>query len=511
MNDWKFTPKLYPHFDHMIYNKQEAFALVQSPAIVAQHTFYPFLEYKVAHRKLTKSIQKHEAAIREQDTSGIIVRKARPIKYACHKDAIVYSYYRHMLAQLYEKRLQELNISQNVIAYRKIPIADQSDAGKCNIHFAKEAFDEIIARGTCIAITLDIKGFFESLNHDFLHQKWCELLNLECLPKDHEHIFKNITQYSYVDLDQCYESLGFIDIKNRKRTYKICPYKLAEQKKKLCSNNEYRERIVKLVQKNNYQQKTIPQGIPQGSPISDILANLYMIDFDVKMQELACHYNGYYRRYSDDILWICSPENAKIIEDTTKEVMLQQGQSTLKIHDDKTTHTRFTRQTDGQLHYENISEDETKTQKMFSYLGFSFNGQKAFFRESTLSRYKRDVTFSVRSFVKRAADAAEKNGGKLLNNLNVSMIYHKNSYLNKEYIEDQREENLANGAQWKRTEGNFRTYEIRAKKVFNCAGSLYPLSDSQLKKHKKFVTETIIQEARKFEPTFSLKAQHPNT
>jgi len=91
------------------------------------------------------------------------------------------------------------------------------------------------------------------------------------------------------------------------------------------------------------------------------------------------------------------------------------------------------------------------------------------------------------------------------------MIYHKNSYLNKEYIENQREENLANGAQWKRTEGNFRTYEIRAKKVFNCAGSLYPLSDSQLKKHKKFVTETIIQEAKKFEPAFSLKAQHPNT
>lgn len=508
MDDWEFTPKIYPHFDHVIYNKEEALSLVTSPDIVARHTFSPFLEHQVSYRKLSKSKKKYKDALEGKDVANTDAKKPRPIKKASHRDAAVYSYYRHMLAQIYEKKLQELGISENVIAYRKIPIADKTGAGKCNIHFAKEAFDEIIARGTCIAITLDIKGFFESLDHNFLQEKWCQLLGVACLPQDHQHVFRNITEYSYVDLDKCYERLGLMNFEKGERVYTLSRNKLGEQKKMLCSKKEYREQIVAggLVQKNNYQQKTIPQGIPQGSPISDILANLYMIDFDVKMQELACRYNGYYRRYSDDILWVCTPESAEIIEDKTKEAMLQQGRATLQIHDDKTTRTSFERKIDGQLHYKNIGKDETNTQKMFSYLGFSFNGQKAFFRETTLSRYKRDVTFSVRSFVKRAAEAKKKNGGKLIDTLNVSMIFHKNNYLKKKYIDDQRQKNLADGAHWRLTEGNFMTYAIRARKVFNYDGSLCPLSESQLKGHKKFVTDSIIKEARKFEPAFALSS-----
>jgi hypothetical protein len=36
------------------------------------------------------------------------------------------------------------------------------------------------------------------------------------------------------------------------------------------------------------------------------------------------------------------------------------------------------------------------------------------------------------------------------------------------------------------------------------ASSLCPLSDSQMQGHKKFVTDTIVREARKFEPAFVL-------
>ena len=65
--------------------------------------------------------------------------------------------------------------------------------GKCNIHFAKEAFDEIVKKKNVIAITLDISQFFESLYHCFLEEKWCKLLEQNELPPDHEAVFKAIT------------------------------------------------------------------------------------------------------------------------------------------------------------------------------------------------------------------------------------------------------------------------------------------------------------------------------
>ena len=107
----------------------------------------------------------------------------------------------------------------------------------------------------------------------------------------------------------------------------------------LCSKEEYRRLIVAngLVKKNEYGGKLIPQG----SAMSDILANLYMIDFDLEMKKLEVQYNAYYRRYSDDILWICSPKYASTIGQITKDVMLRQGQETLNINDKKTTETFF--------------------------------------------------------------------------------------------------------------------------------------------------------------------------
>ena len=45
-------------------------------------------------------------------------------------------------------------------------------------------------------------------------------------------------------------------------------------------------------------------GIPQGSPISALLANVYMLDIDKKIYEIVTGHNGMYMRYSDDFIII---------------------------------------------------------------------------------------------------------------------------------------------------------------------------------------------------------------
>lgn len=38
----------------------------------------------------------------------------------------------------------------------------------CNIDFANYAFKEIVSRGNCVALVIDIKGFFDNLDHEIL-------------------------------------------------------------------------------------------------------------------------------------------------------------------------------------------------------------------------------------------------------------------------------------------------------------------------------------------------------
>ncbi len=72
---------------------------------------------------------------------------------------------------------------------RQVLIPKEGKSGATRL--AKEAFDEIVKRGDATAITLDIKGFFESLEQAFLYKKWCQILGNEKLPKDHQLIFKS--------------------------------------------------------------------------------------------------------------------------------------------------------------------------------------------------------------------------------------------------------------------------------------------------------------------------------
>lgn len=487
---WKFRPRFYPHFDHVVSTRQEAETIIKKFQKSGTHSFLPFLEEPCSNRRFSVYLKQQKALENGQEVPDDSVNKNRPIKYAAHVDAQIFSYFRHIISQKYEELLARESLEDFPIAYRKIPVQKDASKGKCNIHYAKEAFDEIVRRGECVALTYDIKGFFESLDHAFLEEKWLEVMEFDKLPDDHAAVFKAMTEYRFVDKDACYETLGLFEWKGTKRKLLKCPHRLFREQKMLCDKKDYRNKIVGagLVKANSYQGSTIPQGIPQGSPMSDILANIYMIDFDRRMSNLAAELGGYYRRYSDDILWICAVEHAERVGFEIAAEIARQGSSTLSLHLDKTTRTQFFR-TEGGL---------TSSGHLFSYLGFSFDGRIARYRERTISNYQRNATQSVYSFVRRAYEKHKASGISFERALNVSQIFHKVGFANRAY-------NAKRRADGDKPEANFMTYHLRAAAIFNSDdGAQYKLSAEQLRHYKLFIKKKIQSSAEALLPTFSL-------
>jgi hypothetical protein len=125
---------------------------VLDPQNIIRHPFYPFV-------KFTKNTRRYKKL---DDGSGKrqCENKPRDICYASHKDALVYSWYGWMLADLYEQYLAAKDFAESVLAYRYIPRKDGSGRGKSNIHFAKDVFDAIKEMGECTVFPFVVKKFF---------------------------------------------------------------------------------------------------------------------------------------------------------------------------------------------------------------------------------------------------------------------------------------------------------------------------------------------------------------
>lgn len=302
MVEWILTEdklKAYPQFDAVI-SSEVAMKYVKDPSLVATHPFLPFIEYEVSWTRFAKKGEPSK-------------RKERRIRYAARKDSYIYSYYRHILSELYEKRLFENGLQNSVLAYRRVQTA--SGKGKSNINFAFEAFDAISAMGNCSVIALDISKFFEHLDHDLLKDNWRRVLGVEKLPPDHFAVFKSITNYSYVMKLEAYRRLGFFGPKTPRPDGSMADGYLIpfdQIPRQLCSAAEFRKKIggdggQKSIIRRNHKR----YGVPQGAPLSDLLANLYMFLFDLWMHEEVTQAGGKYFRYSDDVLIIVPGANQR--------------------------------------------------------------------------------------------------------------------------------------------------------------------------------------------------------
>jgi RNA-directed DNA polymerase len=366
--DW-FEPKGYIHFDRRINDPESVRKLVESPESVARHAFLPQIHFKKIKRKF------------KRDT-GTFVKKPRPLSYASHTDSQIFRHYCQVLSWKYEEYIAKCEIGTSVLAYRRF------EPPKCNIHFANEAFRFIEQNAPCVALAYDVKDFFEEIDHKRLKVLWKAVLDVGELPPDHYAIFKAVTRYSWVDRDRLFQLFG------------ITKKKQANWRGPVCSPREFREKVrTKERSRGLIQVNTRGKGIPQGSPISALLSNIYMIPVDVRMAALAQNHHALYLRYSDDILIVCNRSDRKQFE---HELQHQASAVALELHDGpgKTTVATFTPN----------GGDTLDSDRPLQYLGFTFDGRNVRVRSQTVARYMQRMRKAIRREKHLAQHRTDENG-----------------------------------------------------------------------------------------------------
>jgi len=298
-----------------------------------------------------------------------------------------------MLYHKYESELHNLALQDCVLAYRHILVPGRK-SGKCNIHFAAEAFQLIRKLGDCWVIALDIEEFFENLEHEQIKRNWSRLLGKRDydtkhpLPMDHFAVFRAVTHYSWIERDAAYKTLGLIgealDANGRKRIKYLVSKK--DFPIQICKPHDFHEKLDGMIKSN-----CNTWGVPQGSPISDVLANLYMIDFDAKLNAQVSSYSGKYFRYSDDILIVIPGSDTRwnqILEFVNES--LKSTAPRLKIKDKKTQVYSYKKISDGA---DQIATNIGPTEGAdgLEYLGFRYDGKRIFLRNSTFSGFRRRI------------------------------------------------------------------------------------------------------------------------
>lgn len=359
---FKDRQKFYLHFDYPL-SSEKIFSYVTNPLNIERHAFYPFIHFELISQKIKKNgfkiVKGKKQIIVEKQTP-----KIRPIKYSAHIDGHIYAYYAYLMTENYEKLLLEKGIAESVLAFRKLPNSPN------NIHFAKNVFDEIKNRQNCSVLCIDIKSFFDELDHQLIKLAWLKVLGLETLPNDHYNVFKSITNFSYVHKRDVYQHLGLSINRNHKNL------------KRLCSSQEFREKI----RKNKIIRRgSKGKGIPQGSAISAFISNIYMLDFDEKINSKVQKVGGKYYRYCDDILIISDPKNSRPL---LKDIQSLIKNLKLEIQEKKTKITEFKEGI-------RVSTDELQ------YLGFTYDGKKILLRDAGLAKYSHKVMKAIKMTNKR--------------------------------------------------------------------------------------------------------------
>lgn len=435
MDKNKYRVKGYKHLDSKK-SIDKVKDKIQNPDWVSKHGFYPLMHFEIKFEKYITEYNK-EKNIKEK----IAKEKVRKIFYASHIDSYIYKYYGEKLNNEYNSIVDDLGIHEVATAYRN------NLNGKSNIHFAKEVIDFIKNQQDAYIFVADFTNFFDTLDHVYLKEKIRYILKKETLPEDYYNVFKNATKFSYFVKDTIEAEL--------KTKYTESEIKASY---KYFTEKEFRAFKYKNLRKNSKNY-----GIPQGTGVSAVFSNIYLLDFDKKIHEYVEAQKGLYRRYCDDLIIIIPIDknvqdfdyrtHQKNIDDIKKQI------PNLEIHPEKTGNYFYT---DGKI--TDLNSNETK----MDYLGFSFNGKEVRIREKSLFKYY------VRTYrkIKISNRKSRKFGRK---------SYRRELYKNYSHL-----------GKSKKGHGNFISYVERTQKIFDEDSKTLNLMNTQVKNHWKKINSRLI-------------------
>lgn len=233
-------------------------------------------------------------------------------------------------------------------------------------------------------------------------------------------------------------------------------------------------------------------GIPQGLPISAVLANLYLIDFDKSIIEKLVKAEGcFYRRYSDDIIITCKPEQ---MDQVTRVVMDEMKRQEVIISSEKTEVFKFEKSKDGISVSKKIGQDWEKNLPLI-YLGFEFYGNKTLIKSANLAKFYRRMIYAVKNKSKLALKIAVQNGTdpvlfkRQLYRIyrNVDLDYHlvERNYLSFKKLETG-EFRMKSEKKKKKPSGNYFSYAERAAEIMN-----EPAILNQIRNEKKIFNQAL--------------------
>ncbi|MCH7399947.1 reverse transcriptase domain-containing protein [Belliella sp. DSM 107340] len=247
-------------------------------------------------------------------------------------------------------------------------------------------------------------------------------------------------------------------------------------------------------------------GIPQGLPISAVLANMYLLKFDLEVvNEVVIKRIGYYRRYSDDILVVIKKEEEIWAKDFITKLILERE---VIISEEKTEIFHFKKIEEptgktkiiGFLKKENAFE----TKYPLNYLGFDFYGHKTLIASKNLSKFYRRMKTSIKKKVKIAEKKTQTDEhDQIVKAVFKRQLYRifTNQNLNSTSLPKKRKRLVKNiyGYYKFKTEnhfppfrGNYLTYIKRASNIMN-----EPAIEKQLRNHKKIFNKYLKKRVEK--------------
>ena len=336
--------KPYAHFDLRVSLSMPSIRkYVMDRTKIVTHSFYPFIHFEKKNSRYGKKGPK----------------KPRELYYCSHLDRCVYQRYAFLLNCQYNSWACENNIDDVAIAYR-------DSLGKNNIDFAKDAFDAIRSFPQCFILVGDFTNFFDNLEHQYLKKMMCEVLGVERLPQDYFSVFKNITRFSSWDWKDIVKAAGE-NIAERGVRKKI------NSKETVLTKEQFQKN------KKDIKKNISGVGVPQGSPISAVLSNIYMIKFDKDIKRYVTSKGGIYMRYSDDFIIVLPYERDAEIADFTSYIFsyVESMKGLIDLQKEKTSCYTYK----DEVIYEG---DQPSS---INYLGFLFDGKNIRIRPRAITKY----------------------------------------------------------------------------------------------------------------------------